>query len=159
MVAAVLLRVPCKSPPLVCMSEPRRRGGGTARMTEERPLDDLRRRHDALPLAFLVEIDLDPEVVGDLHAVGRLQHGERQVALAGRRPEGGGDVAGLLLLPVVDPGTVRRLVAGDLQADEQVARAVLRVLQEGAAAVEMALVEIDEAVGAELEGRASARRS
>src|SRR3546814_7845304 len=35
--------------------KPRRRGGGAARVAEERPLDDARRRHDALPLAFRSE--------------------------------------------------------------------------------------------------------
>src|SRR3546814_8009440 len=75
------------------MSEPRRWSGGAARVAGERPLGDGRRRHDALPLAFLVVVDLDPEIGGDVDAVGGLQQGERQVALAGRRPQGRGDVA------------------------------------------------------------------
>src|SRR3546814_13717132 len=93
------------------MSEPRRWSGGAARVAEERPLGDGRRRHDALPLAFLVVVDLDPEIGADVDAVGGLQQCERQVALAGRRPQSRGAVAGLLFPAMVDVGVQTRLVA------------------------------------------------
>src|SRR3546814_11226629 len=59
---------------------------------------------------------------------------------------------------MVDVGVQRRLVARDLETDKLVAWAVLRVLQQGPAAVEVALVEVDQAAGAQLEGRAAAGR-
>src|SRR3546814_12619920 len=59
---------------------------------------------------------------------------------------------------MVDVGVQRRLVARDLETDKLVAWAVLRVLQQGPAAVEVALVEVDQAAGAPLEGRAAAGR-
>src|SRR3546814_16891626 len=59
---------------------------------------------------------------------------------------------------MVDVGVQRRLVARDLETDKLVAWAVLRVLQQGPAAVEVALVEVDQAAGAQPEGRAAAGR-
>src|SRR3546814_16933937 len=59
---------------------------------------------------------------------------------------------------MVDVGVQRRLVARDLETDKLVAWAVLRVLQQGPAAVEVALIEVDQAAGAQLEGRAAAGR-
>src|SRR3546814_1102093 len=108
------------------MSEPRRWSGGAARVAEERPLGDGRWRHDALPLAFLVVVDLDPELGGDVDAVGGLQQGERQVALAGRPPQGRGAVAGFLSPAMVDVRVQRRLVARDLETEKMLAWAVLR---------------------------------
>src|SRR3546814_16737466 len=80
MVAAVLLRLltavcgaSCRGFP--CMSEPRRWSGGAARVAEERPLGEGRRRPDALPLAFLFVVDLDQAIGGDVAAVGGYQQG------------------------------------------------------------------------------------
>src|ERR1700733_6896315 len=66
-------------------SEVRRRRHAPPRRCEERPPPPARAHHAPLPYQLAIEVDLGPDgrARGD---VGRVHHGERQVALAGWRP-------------------------------------------------------------------------
>src|SRR5579862_796379 len=132
----------------------RRRGAPTLG-SEERPLDDPRAYHAPLPHQFAVEINLRPQ-----RTPGRemrcIDHGERQVAFGGGRPDRGRHAARLTAqrLVAVEQRVEGRLRALDVQAHEQAAAAAALLLEERTAAGEMSLAEVDQPGEAELERRA-----
>src|SRR6516164_8912625 len=133
-------------------SEVSGRGRAPARGREEWPLDHLRCDHAALPHQLAVEIDVSPQRRAD-SAVRRLDDGEREVALAGRRPGRRGDTA--RLAPPRARGIQQRvvggLVAGYVEPDECAAWPARAFGQQRTAAGEVTLGEVDEPREPELE--------
>ena len=100
--------------------EVRRRRRAPPLGREERTLHHRRSRHATLPDEFSIQIDVRPDRRAYLE-VRRIDHGKRDIALAGRRPDRRGDAADLALAVGgrVQERIVRRLVAGDVQPDEK----------------------------------------
>ena len=118
---------------------------------------DLGAGHAPFPNQLAVQVNFRPYGVahGEMR---RVDHRQGDVALAGRRPDGGGDGADLCLAGMVgiDQRVVGRLVALDIQPDQAPSGAALFFRQQSTAAVEMALVEIDQPTQTQFQRRSIA---
>src|SRR5581483_1558130 len=124
---------------------------------EERAIDDPCANHPSLPYQLLIEIDFRPQAAPALE-MRSIEHSQRDVTFAGRRPARRADTADLALTRAlgIQQGVVRRLVPLDVESRQTPLEALAALRQQGPSSREMPFVEVHQPLQTELERRAVA---
>src|SRR5258708_23891030 len=101
-------------------------GRAAALGSKKRALDNARPCHAALPYKLAIQINLGPDTESGLE-MRCVHHGKRNITLRRGRPRRRCDAADLALPRRIgiQQGVVRRLVAFDIEADQQAARSAV----------------------------------